>query len=485
MGWETVIGLEIHVELKTASKMFCGCDASFGGEPNTRTCPVCLGLPGVLPVLNRRAVELAARFALALGCSIAPLSVFHRKNYFYPDMPKNFQISQYDLPLATAGYLEVDMGGFTRRVGIIRVHLEEDTGKSVHIGESGRIHGADYSLEDFNRAGVPLMEVVTEPDLRSPEEARLFLQELKGILEALEVSDCRMEEGSLRCDANISLRPEGEGGFGVKTEVKNMNSFRSLQRALAFEEERQRALLQSGMEVVQETRHWNEEEGVTQPMRTKEYAYDYRYFPEPDLVPLELGPDFIESLRSSLPELPAAKRERFRREYGLPPQDVAVLTSSRAMADYFERGVAAGADPKAMSNWMMGELSAHLNAAGIDISEVRVAPEMLAEMISLIAAGTISGKIAKSVFEEMLATGRDARSVVEERGLTQISDEKELGKVVAAVVAANPRSVEDYRGGKEKALGFLVGQVMKETKGRANPELVNRLMREALEEGKG
>jgi len=482
MGWETVIGLEIHVELKTASKMFCGCDASFGGEPNTRTCPVCLGLPGVLPVLNGRAVELAARFALALGCSIAPRSVFHRKNYFYPDMPKNFQISQYDLPLATGGYLDVDMGGYVRRVGITRVHLEEDTGKSVHVGESGRIHGADYSLEDFNRAGVPLMEVVTEPDLRSPEEARLFLQELKAVLETLEVSDCRMEEGSLRCDANISLRPEGSSGFGVKTEVKNMNSFRSLQRALAYEEERQRQLLEQGGEVVQETRHWNEEEGITQSMRTKEYAYDYRYFPEPDLVPLELEEAYIEALRKSLPEMPAGRRERFRREYGLPEQDIAVLTSSRAMADYFERGVRTGADPKAMSNWMMGELSAHLNASGLDITEVKVTPEMLAEMISLIASGTISGKIAKSVFEEMLSTGSDARSVVERRGLTQISDEGELREVVARVVEANPRSVEDFRSGKEKALGFLVGQVMKETRGRANPELANRLVREALEE---
>jgi aspartyl-tRNA(Asn)/glutamyl-tRNA(Gln) amidotransferase subunit B len=481
MRLETVIGLEIHVELKTASKMFCGCDASFGGEPNSKTCPVCLGLPGVLPVLNRRAVELAVRFALALGSEIAPRSVFHRKNYFYPDMPKNFQISQYDQPLATGGWLDLDMGDYVRRVGITRVHLEEDTGKSVHVGESGRIHGADYSLEDFNRAGVPLMEVVTEPDLRSPEEARLFLQELKAILEALEVSDCRMEEGSLRCDANISLRPAGSSGFGVKTEVKNMNSFRSLQRALGYEAERQRLALQQGEEVVQETRHWNEEEGVTQSMRTKEYAYDYRYFPEPDLVPLELDGDLVADLRAGLPELPAQRRERFRREYGLPEQDISVLTASRGMGDYFERAVAAGADPKAASNWMMGELSAHLNANALDISEVKVSPEGLAEMIALVEGGTISGKIAKSVFEEMLATGRGARSVVEGRGLTQISDEEELRAVVAGVIEANPRSVEDFRAGKEKALGFLVGQVMKETRGRANPGLANRLVREALQ----
>ena len=318
MEYEAVIGLEIHVELKTASKMFCGCANDFGGEPNSKTCPVCLGLPGVLPVLNARAVELATSFALALGCEIAPYSIFHRKNYFYPDMPKNFQISQYDLPLGVGGYVDLDMGDYATRIGVTRVHLEEDTGKSIHVGESGRIHGADYSLEDFNRAGVPLMEIVSEPDIRSAAEARAYVAEVKSILEHLEVSDCKMEEGSLRCDANISLRPVGRSEFGVKAEVKNMNSLRALFRALAYEEERQRDLLTAGDEVVQETRHWEEEAGVTQPMRTKEYAYDYRYFPEPDLVPLELGEDFTGPILSALPELPAQRRERFARDFGLP-----------------------------------------------------------------------------------------------------------------------------------------------------------------------
>ncbi len=480
MDYETVIGLEIHVELKTASKMFCGCANTFGGEPNSKTCPVCLGLPGSLPVLNSRAVELATRFALALGCEIAPRSIFHRKNYFYPDMPKNFQISQNDLPLGAGGHVDLDMGDYATRIGVNRVHLEEDTGKSVHVGESGRIHGADYSLEDFNRAGVPLMEIVSEPDIRSAAEARAYLAEIKGILEHLEVSDCKMEEGSLRCDANISLRPRGEKGFGVKAEVKNMNSSRALFRALTYEEERQRGLLAAGEEVAQETRHWEEEAGVTQPMRTKEHAYDYRYFPEPDLVPLELGEDYTAPILASLPELPAQRRGRFAREFGLPAQDVAVLTASKAMGDYFEGAVSAGADPKAVSNWMMGELSAHLNASGLDIGQVKAAPEQLAEMISLIDEGVISGKIAKTVFEEMLATGKGPRAIVEEAGMTQISDPGELRAVVERVLEANPGSVEDFRAGKEKAVGFLVGQVMKETRGRANPGLVNGLVREAL-----
>jgi aspartyl-tRNA(Asn)/glutamyl-tRNA(Gln) amidotransferase subunit B len=480
MEYEAVIGLEIHVELKTASKMFCGCANVFGGEPNSKTCPVCLGMPGVLPVLNRRAVELATRFALALGSEIAPESIFHRKNYFYPDMPKNFQISQYDLPLGVGGCVELDMGDYTTRIGVTRVHLEEDTGKSIHVGESGRIHGADYSLEDFNRAGVPLMEIVSEPDIRTAAEARAYVAEIKSILEHLDVSDCKMEEGSLRCDANISLRPVGVEEFGVKAEVKNMNSLRALYRALAYEEERQREMLTAGEEVVQETRHWDEEAGVTQPMRTKEYAYDYRYFPEPDLVPLELGADFTGPIRDALPELPAQRRERFARDHGLPAQDVSVLTASKAAGDYFERGVKAGADPKAMSNWMMGELAAYLNANNLEIGEIKVSAEQLAEMVALIGDGTISGKIAKTVFEEMLASGKDARAIVEAAGMTQISDEDELSAIVARVVEANPKSVEDFRAGKDKAVGFLVGQVMKETKGRANPALVNQLILTAL-----
>jgi aspartyl-tRNA(Asn)/glutamyl-tRNA(Gln) amidotransferase subunit B len=479
--FEAVIGLEIHAELKTRSKMFCSCDASFGGEPNSKTCPVCLGLPGVLPVLNRGAVELATRLALALNCDIAPYCIFHRKNYFYPDMPKNFQISQYDLPLGVGGYLELDLEAGPLRVGITRVHLEEDTGKSVHVGESGRIHGAEYSLEDFNRAGVPLVEIVTEPDIKTPSQARAFMQELKSIMEHLGVSDCKMEEGSLRCDANISLRGKGLTEMGVKTEIKNMNSFRALYRALEYEIARQEEILSGGGEVVQETRHWDADANATTPMRTKEYAFDYRYFPEPDLVPLQPERDFVEGIKASLPELPAERRKRFREQFGLPQHDAGLLTSSKATGDFFEAAVARGANPKAVSNWMMGELSAYLNALNIGIEEVRITPSQLAEMVGMVEEGIISGKTAKSVFEEMLSTGKDPGVIVKESGATQISDEEELAGVIAEVLRENPASVDDYRKGKEKALGFLVGQVMRKTGGRANPQLVNDLLRRSLE----
>ena len=482
-GFEAVIGLEIHAELKTRSKMFCPCDTTFGSEPNAKTCPVCLGLPGVLPVLNRRAVELATRLALALECEISPRCIFHRKNYFYPDMPKNYQISQYDLPLAIRGHLDLEAEEGPFRVGITRVHLEEDTGKTVHVSESGRIHGSEYSLEDFNRAGVPLLEIVTEPDMRTPEQARLFMQELKSIMEHLEVSDCKMEEGSLRCDANISLRPRGSQDYGVKTEIKNMNSFRALYRALDYEISRQREILEGGGEIVQETRHWDADANMTTPLRTKEYAYDYRYFPEPDLVPLEPDRAFIEEVRGSLPELPAERRRRFREQYGLPAHDAWLLTSSKSMGDYFEEAVAAGPDSKAVSNWMMGELSAYLNARGVEIGEVKVAPAQLAAMVSLVEEGVISGKIAKAVFEEMLETGKDPQAVIAEKGLTQISDEDELAAVIAETIVENPKSVEDFRKGKEKAVGFLVGQVMKKTRGRANPQLVNELLLRELRGG--
>ncbi len=480
-SWEAVIGLEIHAELKTASKMFCPCDASFGGEPNTKVCPVCLGLPGVLPVLNGKAVELALRLALALNCEILPRALFHRKNYFYPDMPKNYQISQYDQPLGVRGHLEVETEEGSFRVGIHRVHMEEDTGKTVHVGESGRIHGAEYSLEDFNRAGVPLLEIVTEPDIRSPEQAKAFLQELKSIMEHLEVSDCRMEEGSLRCDANVSVRPKGSYIMGVKTEIKNMNSFRALQRALEYEIERQIKLLESGGEVVQETRHWDADSQMTTPLRTKEYAYDYRYFQEPDLVPLELDRDFMERVRASLPELPSQRRRRFREQYGLPAHDARVLTSSKAMGDFFEEVVRLGAPPKAASNWMMGELSAHLNAQNLEVGQIPIGPAHLAELIDLIEKGTISGKIAKEVFQEMVDKGEMPNSIVERRGLTQISDQRELERIVREVVETNPGPVEDYRKGKTQAIGFLVGQVMKRTRGRANPGLVNELLRNLLD----
>jgi aspartyl-tRNA(Asn)/glutamyl-tRNA(Gln) amidotransferase subunit B len=479
--FEVVIGLEIHAELNTSSKMFCSCDASFGGDPNSKTCPICLGLPGVLPVLNRSAVELAARLALALNCEIAPYCIFHRKNYFYPDMPKNFQISQYDLPLGIGGYLDLELEEGPVRVGITRVHLEEDTGKSVHVGESGRIHGAVYSLEDFNRAGVPLVEIVTEPDIRTPDQARAFMQELKSIMEHLDVSDCKMEEGSLRCDANISLRSPGASQLGVKTEVKNMNSFRALYRALEYEIERQEGILASGGEVVQETRHWDADANATSPMRTKEYAFDYRYFPEPDLVPLEPDRSFIEEVKAGLHELPAERRRRFREGLALPAHDADLLTSSKAMGDFFEAAVAEGANPKAVSNWMMGELSAYLNAQNIEMDELHVTPAQLAAMIAMVDKGVISGKIAKSVFEEMLSSGKDPEVIVKESGTTQISNEEELTQIIEKVLMENPESVDDYRKGKEKAVGFLVGQVMRMTKGRANPQVVNELLRHSLD----
>ncbi len=479
--YEVVIGLEIHAELKTASKMFCGCDASFGGEPNSKTCPVCLGLPGVLPVLNRKAVELAIRMAVALDSEITAHSIFHRKNYFYPDMPKNYQISQYDLPLAVGGHLDIDVGGEPFRVGITRVHMEEDTGKSLHASESGRIHGAEYSLEDFNRAGVPLVEIVSEPDIRTAEQARIFMQELRSILQHLEVSDGKMEEGSLRCDANISLRPRGESEMGVKTEVKNMNSFRALYGALQYEIERQSDILSSGGKVVQETRHWDADGNATTPMRTKEYAFDYRYFPEPDLVPLEPDPEFLEEIRSARPELPQERRRRFLKDYGLPEYDANLLTSSKAMGDFFENTVRAGAPAKAVSNWMMGELSAYLNNMNMEIESITTSPQQLAQMIQLVDKAVISGKIAKSVIEEMLKTGKDAEEIVKEQGITQISDQEELERLIAEVIRENPESADDYRGGKEKALGFLVGQVMRKTGGRANPQLVNEMLKRSLE----
>ncbi len=479
MDYEVIIGLEIHCELKTASKMFCGCDASFGGEPNSKTCPICLGLPGVLPVVNRQAVEFAVKTGLALNCSIEPESIFHRKNYFYPDMPKNYQISQYDLPLAVGGYLDVEMPDGVTRVGITRVHMEEDTGKSVHVGESGRIHGATHSLEDFNRAGVPLMEIVSEPDLRSPEQARAFMTQLKSLLEYLQVSDVKMEEGSLRCDANVSLRRPG-GELGVKVEVKNMNSLRALERALAYEVQRQTDVLDAGGELVQETRHWDASANLTSPLRSKEYSSDYRYFPEPDLVPIRPDRDFVEDLRAALPELPAQRKKRLVEQYGLPAQDALLLTTEKAVGDYFEAAASGGASPKLVANWVMGELLAYLNTSGIALADVKVTPADLAAMVAMVEDGTISGKIAKTVFAEMLATGKPAQLVVEEKGLLQISDAGELSRAVAEAIAANPGAVEDFRAGKEQAVGFLVGQVMKATAGKANPKKVGELVRKAL-----
>ncbi len=475
--FETTIGLEIHVELSTASKMFCGCEVSFGGDPNTRTCAVCLGLPGSLPVANERAIEYTILLGLALNCEIADHSLFHRKNYFYPDMPKNYQISQYDLPLAYGGYIEI--GG--HRVGITRVHLEEDTGKSVHVGGSGRIADSDYSLEDFNRAGTPLVEIVTEPDIRSAEQARQFVTELRALAESLGVSDVRMEEGSLRVDANISVRRAGETEHGVKVEVKNMNSIRSVGRALEYEEQRQREALESRATLIQETRHFDEKTSTTSSLRTKEYAFDYRYFAEPDLVPFEPSTEWIEELRTSLPELPAARRARFADTFGLPDKDIDVLTSSKATADWFEAAASAyGGEPKKIANWVIADLSGLLNEAGIELSDSKVSPEQLAALVKLIDDGTISGKQAKEVLGEVFRTGVDPDVVARDMGMEQLSDSSALEAVVDEVLAENEDAAAKVRAGEIGPVGFLVGQVMRKTQGRANPGIVNELIRVKL-----
>lgn len=478
MEFQTVIGLEIHVELSTESKMFCGCSTEFGGEPNTRTCPVCLGHPGSLPVANRDAVAYSIMLALALECSVTPRSVFHRKNYFYPDMPKNFQISQYDVPLSSAGHVDVDMDGYTRSVGITRVHLEEDTGKSIHIGESGRIHGAEHSLEDFNRAGIPLAEIVTEPDIRSPEEARVFLQLLRATLEYLGISDCRMEEGSLRCDANISVATDGTRG--TKVEIKNMNSFRSLFRALKYEEERQREVLSDGGVVAQETRHWDEGAGRTHTLRSKEEAFDYRYFPEPDLVPVEPDNAWIESLRARIPELPRQRMKRFVAEYGLTGEMASMLTGEKALADYFEEAAATGGEPLALAKWIAGDLSAMLKEAAVPIERCPLEPRGLGELVALIERKVISGKMAKDVLKEAFDTGRGPGEIVESQNLSQIADTGELDEVVERVIGENPGAADDLRSGKEQALKFLMGQVMKQTRGKANPEITSSLLKKKL-----
>jgi aspartyl-tRNA(Asn)/glutamyl-tRNA(Gln) amidotransferase subunit B len=479
--YETTVGLEIHVELSTKSKMFCGCEIAFAGEPNTRTCPVCLGLPGSLPVPNAKAIEYTMKIGLALNCEIAGWSLFHRKSYFYPDIPKNYQISQYDHPLCSRGYIEISGDFGTKRVGITRVHLEEDTGKSIHIGGSGRIADSDYSLEDFNRAGTPLVEIVSEPDISSVEEARVFVTDLRALVESLGVSDVRMEEGSLRVDANISVRRRGETEHGAKVEVKNMNSIRSVARALQHEEERQRRALDSGEELVQETRHFDEKTGTTSSMRTKEYAFDYRYFPEPDLVPLRPSAEWVEDLRRSMPEFPVARRERFASQYGLGDKDIEVLASTRATADWFEEAAAAyGGDAKKVVNWIIADLFGLLNEAGIELHESKVAPKQLAAMVKLIDAGMISGKQAKLVLQAMFETGRDPEEIAQEKGLEQVSDAAELEGVVDEVIAENPEAAAKVRAGQLNTIGFLVGRVMKKTSGRANPGLVNELLRSKL-----
>lgn len=475
--YETIIGLEVHVELKTNSKIFCDSTTDFGGEPNTHVCPVCMGLPGVLPVVNKNVVEYAIRAALALNCQVANYSKFDRKNYYYPDMPKNYQISQYDLPIAEHGYLNIEVNGETKRIGITRLHMEEDTGKLVH---QGNITTTPFSLVDYNRAGVPLIEIVSEPDLRSPEEAYEYLNKLKAIIQYTGVSDCKMEEGSLRCDANVSIRPVGQEEFGTKAEIKNMNSFKALQKALTYEVERQVEEVEDGGRIVQETRTWDDSKGITLSMRSKEYAHDYRYLPDPDLVPMVIAPDWIEEIKNSLPELPDAREERYVKEFGLPAYDAMVLTITKELADFFEECVALYPNPKMISNWVMGDLSRLLNANNKEITACPIQPKQLADMLQLLDKGTISGKIAKTVFEEMFVSGKDAETIVKEKGLVQISDTGAIAALVDEVLAKNQKSVEDYRAGKDRALGFLVGQVMKSSKGKANPELVNKLLKEKL-----
>ena len=479
-AYETVIGLECHVELSTDTKMFCGCRNAFGAAPNSNVCPVCLGLPGSLPVPNERAIESIVRIGLALGSTIAPDSLFHRKNYFYPDMPKDYQISQYDLPVCVGGRLDIEVDGERRTIGITRVHMEEDTGKTSHVGAGGRIGQADYALVDYNRAGVPLVECVSEPDLRSAEEARAYFTELRATLEALGVSDVRMEEGSLRCDANISTRRAGESELGTKVEIKNLNSVRSLERALRYEEERQRGALERGEPLVQETRHFDEETGATHTLRSKEEAFDYRYFPEPDLTPLAPDRAWVERLRSTLPELPAALRSLYVGQMGLTGEQARLLASSPATAWFFDQVVSLGADPPATANWITQDLAGLLNAAKLEIADSKVAPQHIADLVALVADGTISATGAKQVLEEAFETGDAADAIVERRGLRQVVDAAALGTWVDEAIAENPGPVQQFRGGKDNALNAVLGQVMKKSGGSADPKAVRELLLQRL-----
>ena len=475
--YEPVIGLEVHVQLATHTKIFCGCATSFGAPPNTNVCPVCLGMPGALPVLSRQAVELAIAAALALNCTVNPRSVFARKNYFYPDLPKGYQISQYDQPLAELGYVDIEVHGAPKRIGITRVHMEDDAGKSIHDGfkDSGR-----YTYVDLNRSGTPLIEIVSEPDIRSADEAHAYLTELKQVLQYLGVSTCDMEKGHLRCDANVSVRLRGADKFGTKAEVKNLNSFRFLKMAVDQEIARQVTLIESGGRVMQETRLFNVETGETVGMRSKEHAHDYRYFPEPDLAPLRVSEAWMQRIREATPELPASRRKRFLETYGLREYDAQVLTQTRAMSDYFEQAAGIAGDARATANWVMGDLAGLLKQEGQEITESPVTPENLGRLVGLIAQGKISGKLAKEIFVKMFAGGDSPEAIMERDGLRQISDEGALGKIIDEVIAANPKQVEQYRAGKATVIGFLVGQAMKASRGQADPATVNRMLKDKL-----
>ena len=476
MEFEPVIGLEIHAQLKTKTKIFCSCSTAFGAPPNTHTCPVCLGMPGVLPVLNKKVVEYTMRVALATHCNIRPQSRFARKNYFYPDLPKGYQISQYELPIAQHGYVDVEDNGSTHRIGITRIHMEEDAGKLGHDPHR------PISMVDFNRTGVPLIEIVSEPDIRAPETAGAYLRQLRAIVRYLGICDGNLEEGSFRCDANVSIRPRQTETLGTRTELKNLNSFKHVEKALQYEIDRQKEVLLDGGKVLQETRLWDPHKNRTHSMRGKEEAHDYRYFPDPDLLPLVIDADWIETVKSSLPELPADKKQRFSADYGLPSYDADILTSDRDLADYFEACLQDFNQPKAVSNWIMGSLLGLLNAKGKSIDHAPISASDLAELLKLVDDGTISGKIAKSVFDEMAKSGKSARQIVAEQRLVQISDSSAIDDIVSRILAASPAEVQAYKSGKTKLLGFFVGQVMRETRGQANPKMVNEILKKRLED---
>jgi aspartyl-tRNA(Asn)/glutamyl-tRNA(Gln) amidotransferase subunit B len=472
--YEVVIGLEVHAELSTNTKIYCGCSTEFGADPNTHCCPICTGMPGTLPVLNEKVVEYAVKAGLATNCEIAKFSKQDRKNYFYPDLPKAYQTSQYDLPLCEHGHLDVNVDGKKTTIGITRIHIEEDAGKLIHDAYTGG------TLVDMNRCAVPLIEIVSEPDIRSAKEAVAYMQTLKGILEYLEVCDCKMQEGSLRCDVNLSVRPVGQKEFGTRTETKNLNSFKAIENSIEFEIKRQIEELENGGVIYQETRRFDDAKGIGYAMRSKEDAHDYRYFPEPDLAPIVLSAEYVENIKNNLPEMPHIKKERYMKEYDLSEYDAELLTSSKYTAAYFEKAEAICKNAKAVSNWIMGDFAKMLNEAEQTIDQSNITEENLAELIMLIDKGTISSAIAKKVFIEMFETGKNAKVIVEEKGLVQNSDEGAIKEIVEKIVAANPQSVEDYKAGKDRAIGFLVGQVMKESKGKANPGIVNKLLLEML-----
>jgi aspartyl-tRNA(Asn)/glutamyl-tRNA(Gln) amidotransferase subunit B len=474
MEFETVIGLEVHAQMLTDTKIFCNCSTKFGGAPNSHACPVCLGMPGVLPVLNKKVVEFAMKMALATNCTINPANSFARKNYFYPDLPKGYQISQFAYPIAEHGHIWLEANGRKRKIGITRIHMEEDAGKLIHDEKQ------PASYVDLNRTGVPLIEIVSEPDMRSPEEAAEYLKRLHEILVYLEICDGNMEEGSFRCDANVSIRPRDQHEFGTRAELKNMNSFRNVQRALEYEVKRQQYLVENGQAVIQETRLWDDAQGVTNPMRSKEEAHDYRYFPDPDLVPVVVNGAWVEEIRAGMPELPLVRRERFIHDYQIPAYDAGVLTAEKALADYYEDVVKLCGKPKQASNWVMGDVLRFLNEEKRDIRSCPITAGALADMIRLIEEGTISGKMAKDVIDEMYRTGKSPQEIIEERGLVQITDEGALAATIAGIIDASPGQVKEYRSGKEKIFGFFVGQVMKATQGKANPKLVNDLLKKML-----